>query len=133
MLSATVIGRLTRDAQIRTTANGNSIASFSVATDHGFGDRKNTTFVGCSVFGKDAEFCGKLLKGDRVAVFGAGYLRSWDSNGKAGSEFSIDASRVEKLWESRGDEQPRASGGRDTGRAREDRGQGGPDDDSIPF
>jgi single-strand DNA-binding protein len=118
MLSATVVGRLTRDAQMRTTANGNTIASFSVATDHGFGDRKNTTFVGVSVFGKDAEFCGKLVKGDRVAVSGAGYLRSWDSNGKAGSEFSLDASRVEKLWDTRGDDRG--------DRARDDRGD-------IPF
>jgi single-strand DNA-binding protein len=139
MLSSTVVGRLTRDAEIRTTSNGNAIASFSVASDHGFGDRKSTTFVGVTVFGKDAEFCGKLVKGDRVAASGASYLRKWEANGKAGAEYSIDAHRVEKLWEAREDQQAgqssgRASNGRDAGRQREDRGHGGPDDDGgIPF
>jgi len=139
MLSATVVGRLTRDAETRATTGGTSIASFSVATDHGFGERKVTTFVGVSVFGKEAEFAGKLLKGERVAVSGAGYLRKWEAGGKSGAEFSIDAHRVEKLWEGRQDEQAtqppaRALNGRDTGRQREDRGgQGTPDDGDIPF
>ena len=138
MLSSTVVGRLTRDAELRTTSNGNAIASFSVASDHGHGDRKITTFVGVTVFGKDADFCGKLLKGERVAASGASYLRKWESNGKSGAEYSIDAHRVEKLWEAREDQQAspsgRASNGRDAGRQREDRGERGPDDDGgIPF
>jgi single-strand DNA-binding protein len=138
MLSSTVVGRLTRDAELRTTSNGNAIASFSVASDHGHGDRKITTFVGVTVFGKDADFCGGLLKGERVAVSGASYLRKWEANGKSGAEYSIDAHRVEKLWEAREDQQAsqpsgRASNGRDAGRQREDRpSQGGPDAD-IPF
>jgi single-strand DNA-binding protein len=135
MLSSTVVGRLTRDAELRTTSNGNAIACFSVASDHGHGDRKITTFVGVTVFGKDAEFCGRLLKGERVAASGASYLRTWASNGKSGAEYSIDAHRVEKLWEAREDQAApsgRASNGRDTGRAREDRGERGPDDE-IPF
>ena len=129
MLSATVVGRLTRDAQIRTTSNGNSIASFSVASDHGHGDRKVTTFVGVTVFGKDAEFCGKLLKGERVAASGASYLRKWESNGKSGAEYSIDAHRVEKLWEARDDQGGRGDRQRD---ARGDHG-GHSDDGGIPF
>jgi single-strand DNA-binding protein len=138
MLSSTVVGRLTRDAEIRTTSNGNAIASFSVASDHGFGDRKSTTFVGVTVFGKDAEFCGKLVKGDRVAASGASYLRKYESNGKPGAEFSIDAHRVEKLWEAREDQQAgqslgRASSERDSGRRREDRPSQGVPDDDIPF
>lgn len=128
MLSATVVGRLTRDAEVRATTGGTSIAKLSIATEHGFGEHKTTTFVGITVFGKEAEFAGRLVKGERVAVSGAGYLRKWEgTNGKAGgAEFSIDAHRVEKQWD-------RKEGGEEAPATTPSRGRRlGPDED-IPF
>jgi len=127
MLSATVVGRLTRDAEVRATNSGASIAKLSVVTEHGFGEHKVTTFVGVTVFGKEAEFAGRLLKGERVAVSGSGYLRKWDGkDGKAnGSEFSIDAHRVEKQWD--------AKGGDDAPANPPSRGRRLGPDDEIPF
>lgn len=131
MLSATVVGRLGRDAEVRSTSNGGSIASFSVGSDHGFGERKITTWVTVSVFGKDVEFAGKLVKGDRVAVSGASYLRKWESNGKSGADYSIDAHRVEKLW----DAKPEDGGERGPSRRSRPDARGEPQDDDleIPF
>lgn len=65
-------GRLGADVETRFTAQGKAVASFSVATTTGFGDREKTTWVKCVMFGALAE--GKikdyLLKGQQVFVSG---------------------------------------------------------------
>ena len=65
-------GRLTKDAEFRSTPNGLSILLFSVANNTGFGDKQKTNFVNCSLFGKRAEGSLKdyLKKGKEVAVSG---------------------------------------------------------------
>lgn len=149
MLSATVVGRLTRDAEVRSTAGGHTVAKFTVATDHGFGDKKITTFVSVDVWGKQAEFCGNnLKKSDRVAVSGKGYLRKWEKDGKSGAEFTVDANDVEKLWDKKDDSGGSArqtgggysGGGRNAGQSAADAppandtpGGGYGPDDEIPF
>ena len=110
MLSATVIGRLGKDAETR-AAGSTQVCNFTVATDHGFGDKKITTWVSVSVFGKQAEWLGQnLKKGDRVAATGKAYLRKWEGNGKSGAEFSIDATDVEKQWDKKEGEGASGSG-----------------------
>jgi single-strand DNA-binding protein len=65
-------GRLTRDAESRSTPSGLSILKFSVANNTGFGDKQKTNFVNCALFGKRAEGGLKnlLKKGQEVAVTG---------------------------------------------------------------
>lgn len=108
MLSGTIIGRLGKDPETRTTQGGQAVCSFSVATDHGFGERKKTTWTKVVVFGKQAEFCQKnLIKGDRVAASGALYLDEWE--GKNGKQYTLtmDARDVEKQWDRKnGDDAP---------------------------
>lgn len=138
MLSATVVGRLTKDAEVRSTTGGHQVCNFTVATDHGFGDKKTTTFVGVSVWGKEAEWCGKsLTKGDRVAVSGAGFLRKWDNNGKSGAEFCVESTRVEKMWDRKegdgGGVAREAGGGGVYGPSRGRDEAPAPGDDDIPF
>ena len=65
-------GRLTQDSELKTTASGLSILSFSVANNTGYGDKQKTNFINCALFGKRAEGMLKdyLKKGQEVAVTG---------------------------------------------------------------
>ena len=108
MLSATVVGRVGRDAETR-AAGSSQVCNFTIATDHGFGDKKITTWVDIAIWGKQAEWCGQnIKKGDNVAVTGKGFLRKWEKDGKSGAAFTIEANDCQKIWEKK-------EGGGDTG------------------
>jgi single-strand DNA-binding protein len=102
MFNGVVVGRLGRDAEMK-TAGQHSFAAFSVATDHGFGDKKITTWVDVTVWGKSAEFAAKLAKGDQVAVSGKCYLRKWEKDGKSGASVCLDAADVQKIYTDKAD------------------------------
>ena len=81
MKNLVIAGRCTKDAELRTTQNGDKIASFSVAVDDGYGQNKSTLFFDCSWFGKRGEAVQPLLtKGKQVTV--AGELSTREYNGK---------------------------------------------------
>lgn len=64
-------GRLGRDPQIRTTSKGMAVASFSVACDRMYNDKKLTDWINVVAWGKLAEAVGNLVrKGDEVLVQG---------------------------------------------------------------
>ncbi|MCF0112717.1 MAG: single-stranded DNA-binding protein [Bacilli bacterium] len=69
-----IVGRLTRDPEIRTTPAGMSVASFTLASDdsrRGPNGEKQTVFIPVSVFGKPSEVVGKFTrKGSLVGVTG---------------------------------------------------------------
>ena len=67
-----IIGRLTKDPEVRYTASTQmAVANFTVAVDDGFGEKKRTNFIPVVVFGKTAESCEKFTgKGLRIAVEG---------------------------------------------------------------
>ena len=70
----TMIGRLTRDPELRKTPSNLSVASFTIACDDnrkGPNGEKQTVFMNCSIFGQSAEFVGKYArKGNLVAISG---------------------------------------------------------------
>lgn len=65
-------GRIGRDAEVRSTQNGTSVAGFPVAVDVGFGDKKQTLWLDASIWGKRAEggLIPYLVKGQQVSVSG---------------------------------------------------------------
>lgn len=69
-----LIGRLTRDPELRKTTSGTAVASFSLAVDDSYkgpNGEKNTLFMNCSVFGARGENVAKFTrKGSLVAVSG---------------------------------------------------------------
>lgn len=76
MLQLSLAGNLGRNAEYRTTQGGDGLCSFSVATEIGFGDRKQTVWVDVTRWGKGAEALSKILrKGSKVAVTGEMSLR----------------------------------------------------------
>lgn len=68
----TAIGRVgAKDATLRHTQSGDPVLGWSLAVDAGYGDKKVTTWLDCSLWGKRAEsLADKIAKGDRIGVTG---------------------------------------------------------------
>ena len=70
MNTITIVGRVGKDAELRSTANG-SVLSFSIASYVGYGDNKTTLWFNCSIWGKRAEALAEhLTKGTSVTAVG---------------------------------------------------------------
>lgn len=80
---AILIGRLTRDPELRSTSNDISVTSFTVAVDRNFTNQqgeKETDFIPVVAWRKLAETCAKYLeKGRLVAVSGRMQVRSYEA------------------------------------------------------
>ena len=68
----TIMGRLTRDPEMRSTQSGVAVASFTLAVDRDFGGRdggeKQTDFIDCTAWRHTAEFVSKYFTKGRMAV-----------------------------------------------------------------
>lgn len=97
-----LIGRLTRDIELRYTNSGNEVANFTLAVDRPFTNQqgeKETDFVNIVVWKKQAENCANyLLKGSKVAVEGRLQIRKYeDKEGIKRTAAEVVADRVEFL------------------------------------
>ena len=76
-----IMGRLTRDPELRTTNSGTSVASFSLAVDRnykGADGEKETDFIDCVAWRSTAEFAAKYFTKGRMAVVeGRLQIRPW--------------------------------------------------------
>ncbi|MFH2105135.1 MAG: single-stranded DNA-binding protein [Parcubacteria group bacterium] len=81
---ATIIGRLTQDPEVKTTPNGQSVASFGVATNLTWKDQQGqkqerVEFHNVVAWRKLAEICGQYLqKGKQVYIEGRLQTRQWE-------------------------------------------------------
>ena len=97
-----LIGRLTRDPELRYTANGAAVASFSLAVDrqykNGNGERE-TDFINIVAWNKLGELCGEYLaKGKQVALEGRLQIRSYeDKDGVKRTVAEVVADNVQFL------------------------------------
>ena len=78
----TIMGRLTRDPELRYTQNNTPVASFTVAVDRDYSGRdggdKQTDFIDCVAWRSSAEFVSKHFgKGSMAVVSGRLQLRDW--------------------------------------------------------
>ena len=79
MNHAFIIGNLTKDPEQRTTQNGISVCTFTVAVSRSYG-KDEADFIPVVAWRGLAESCGKNLhKGNRVAVCGSIQTRSYDA------------------------------------------------------
>lgn len=83
MNKVVLIGRLTRDPELRYTASGVAVCTFTLAVDRGFGARdgeQQADFIPIVTWRKIAESCGKYLaKGRLVAVAGRIQVRNYET------------------------------------------------------
>lgn len=82
MNKAILVGRLTRDPELRTTPNGVNVCSFTVAVDRRFvraGEERQADFINCVAWRQTAEFiCKYFSKGRMIGIVGSIQTRSWD-------------------------------------------------------
>ena len=93
-----LMGRLTRDPELRRTGSGIAVASFSLAVDRDFGSRetgeKETDFIDIVAWRNTAEFVSKYFtKGRMAVVSGRLQIRNWndkDGNKRRSAEVVAD-------------------------------------------
>ncbi len=90
-----LIGNLTRDPELRVTANGNSICKLGLAVNRAYmtkeGERREeTTFIDIDAFGKQAEVISKYMrKGRGLMVEGRLKLDQWEQEGQKRSKLCV--------------------------------------------
>lgn len=92
-----LMGRLTRNPELRNTASGTSVASFTLAVDRDFksqGGEKETDFIDIVAWRNTADFVSKYFSKGRMAVVeGRLQIRSWtdkDGNKRKNAEVIAD-------------------------------------------
>ena len=92
----TIMGRLTKDPELRRTGSGVAVASFTVAVDRDFATNgeKETDFIDCVAWRQTGEFVDKYFgKGRMIVVSGRLQIRSWtdkDGNKRRTAEVVAD-------------------------------------------
>ena len=94
----TIMGRLTRDPELRSTAGGTPVASFSIAVDRDFskdGERE-TDFIDVVAWRQTGEFVSKYFqKGSMAVVSGRLQIRDWqDKDGNKRRSAEVVAENV---------------------------------------
>ncbi len=95
-----LLGRLTRDPELRQTPNGKSVASFSMALNRSYKGAdgewvEDTDFIDCVAWGPLAERLEKYVKrGQRLFVEGRLSQRSWEQDGQKRSKVEVVANDV---------------------------------------
>lgn len=127
MNNVVLIGRLTKDPDVRSTQDGKMVARYTLAVDRR-GKDAGADFIGCVTFGKSAEFAQKYLnKGTKIAITGRIQTGSYQNKeGKTVYTTDVIAENHEFV-ESKGSA-PAASSGDDFMRIPDD-----VQDDGLPF
>lgn len=84
MNKVALIGRLTKDVELKTTQSNNQVANFTLAVNRRFtkeGEERQADFINIIAWGKTAEFCNKYFsKGLQIGVTGRIQTRTWDDD-----------------------------------------------------
>ena len=85
MNKVVLMGRLTRDPEVRYTQTNNTlVASFSLAVNRRFarqGEERQADFINIVAWSKTGEFCSKYFKkGQQVGIIGRIQTRTWDDD-----------------------------------------------------
>ena len=96
----TIMGRLTRDPELRMTQSQTQVASFTLAVDRDFGGRdgseRQTDFIDCVAWRQTAEFVSKYFQKGRMAVVsGRLQSRKWETReGEKRTSWEVVADNV---------------------------------------
>lgn len=92
MNKLSLVGRIVRDVDIKTSQNGKTIARFTVAAQRKYKNNEgnyDSDFIPCVAFDKSAEFVEKYFKkGDMIGI--TGHLQSGSYEGKNGKVYTLD-------------------------------------------
>ena len=96
----TLVGRLTRDPELRRTNSGTSVGAFTIAVDDGRkgpNGEKQTLFMDCNLFGAQADTLMKFFrKGNLIATYGRLVSRKYvNSQGANVTAYEVRCDRIE--------------------------------------
>ena len=98
MNNVNIIGRLTKDVEVRKTSTNKSVSSFSIAVDNLAKNdgEKTTSFFNCNAWNSVAETLSKYTrKGDRIAISGSLIQRNYENkNGEKNSVVEINVNSI---------------------------------------
>lgn len=124
MNNVNIIGRLTRDPELRRTHSGTDVTTLRLAVDT-YGDQP-TCFIDVATWGPTATACAEhLRKGRQVGVVGELRYREWTQDDVKRSAHSVNAQRVDFLGKPQKADEPSAS--------QEPQDGGTKYEDDIPF
>lgn len=125
MNSVSLVGRLTKDPELKTTQSGLSVCRFTVAVDRPY-SKDQTDFINCIAWRKTAEFITSYFsKGQRIALTGSIQTGSYtDKDGKTVYTTDINVNNVEFC-------ESRKKSDSDSNNSVE--AEGMPFDDDLPF
>ena len=90
--SITIMGRITKDIELRYTPSGTPVTNFTVAVNRDY-EKDKTDFIDCVAWRDKAEFAAKYFgKGRMVAVIGSLQMRDWtdkDGNKRKSAEIVV--------------------------------------------
>lgn len=106
-----LMGRLTKDPEIKSSMSGKGISAFSLAVDRGYvkqGEERQADFINIVTFGSTADFVARYFtKGQLIAVCGRLQTRTWDDNeGKRHYATEVIADEVHFAQSKRENESP---------------------------
>ena len=105
-------GRLTADPELKTTANGLSVTTFSIAVDRRYrsGEERQTDFINIVAWRQTAEFITKYFKkGSLIGIEGSIQTRRYqDKNGNNRTAFEVVANNVQFVESKRDPSAPAA-------------------------
>ena len=118
-----LVGRLTRDAELRYTNSGTAICAFSIGntyrTKQGENWVEESNFFNCVLFGRRAEALHQYLtKGKQIGIDGALRYSKWEQEGQPRSKVEVHVNDLQLL-----------GGGRDGGNRPAEPGRGAPQHD----
>ncbi len=89
-------GNLGSDAEMRFTKGGTQVVQFSVAVTSGWGDKKKTNWVRCTLFGNRGESLAPYLnKGQQVVVSGEFSINEWEGqNGEKNKSPEVKVNEI---------------------------------------
>lgn len=97
MNSVNIVGRFTKELELKTSASGNAYLHATVAVDRR-GSKDVTDFVPVSIFGKTAEFAAKnLSKGSLVAISGSFQSNPYTKDGVNRTSYAIAVNDLKAL------------------------------------
>lgn len=131
----TAVIRLGTDAEQKYTAGGDSIVTFNGAVDSGYGDKKVTTWIRYTIWGKRGEsVLPYLTKGSQVAVSGELANRPWkDKEGQDKYSLEVRVNELTLIGGKQNSANVPAQKESNSSNRHENKAQDGDFEDSIPF
>ena len=139
-----LVGRLTRDAELRFANSGTAICHFSIANNYsrkqGDAWTEETNYFNCTIFGRRAEALHKYLtKGTQVAVDGSLRFSKWEQDGQTRTKVEVHVNEFQFMGGGRdGGNRPSDADRSDSGRSSAPQSSGAVNsgsefEDDVPF